>query len=119
MRAVAVTDPVNSDIVSLAVEIEVAGRRKLQLLAGIAQTADIRTQHHHPKRWNAVLIYIGRYIFDNQRVSACRYRHCDMKIITRQQFSGALLEPFTYLVSVAGRAVTVTSDCHDWLKNLC
>ena len=42
-----------------------------------------------------------------------RDRHCDMKIITRQQFSGALLKPFTYLVSVAGRAVPVTAGMID------
>ena len=36
-----------------------------------------------------------------------------MKIITRQQFSGALLEPLLYLVSVTGRAVPVTAGMID------
>jgi hypothetical protein len=36
-----------------------------------------------------------------------------MKIITRQQFSGALLEPFMDLVSVTGRAVPVTAGMID------
>ena len=47
------------------------------------------------------------------RVQCVRDRHCDMKIIARQQFSGALLEPLMYLVSVTGRAVPVTAGMID------
>jgi hypothetical protein len=36
-----------------------------------------------------------------------------MKIITRQQFSDALLKPFMYLVTVTGRAVPVTASMID------
>ena len=52
------------------------------------------------------------------RVQCVRDRHCDMKIIARQQFSGALLEPLMYLVSVTGRAVPVYAYSTDLLTKI-
>ncbi|MDT8303076.1 MAG: hypothetical protein RQ760_16465 [Sedimentisphaerales bacterium] len=42
-----------------------------------------------------------------------RNRHGDMKIITRQQFGGALLEPCPDLVTMTGRAVSVAAGMID------
>jgi hypothetical protein len=48
-----------------------------------------------------------------ETVQGIRNRHGYVKIITRQQFSGALLEPLMDLVSVTGRAVPVTAGMID------
>jgi hypothetical protein len=45
MGAVAVIDPVDADIMTLAILVNVTGHTKLQLLAGIAQLAVIRAEN--------------------------------------------------------------------------
>ena len=61
----------------------------------------------HQKRIHPLLIAA------KDMAQRARDRHCDMKVVTGQQFSGALFEPLLYLVSVAGRAVPVAAGVID------